>query len=327
MIDDQVVVTRVEPLGAAAAVGVRPGWILRSIQGERVSELVASAREAEGRVSASFRVWNRVKRALAGAPGDVKRLEALDERDRPRELRITLREDQSEPVKFGNLPTLFARFASSREGSSEADVEVGVIWFNFWMVPLASRIDAAVDEFRDLDGIIIDLRGNGGGVAAMVSGVAGHFLDERVSLGTMRTRDTELRLAANPRRVAPDGRRVRPFAGPVAILIDEGTGSASEIFAGGMQAIGRAPVFGLTSVGGVLPAAMDRLPNGDVLYHAFADFTTAAGVQLEGRGVIPDEEVALTRAALLVGRDTQLSAALRWIASQVRATRASERGN
>lgn len=327
LIDDDVVVTRVDPKGAAAAAGVRPGYNLLSIQDKPVSELVAAARERESWASASFRVWNRVIRALAGAPGDVRRIEVLDERDRARSVEISLRPDQSQPVKLGNLPTLFARFASRRERSSEADVDIGVIWFNFWMVPLMPRIDAAVDEFRELDGMVIDLRGNGGGVAVMLSGISGHFLNEKVSLGTMRTRDTELRVVANPRRVAPDGRRVQPFAGPLAVLIDEGTASASEMFAGGLQSVGRARIFGLTSAGAVLPAALDLLPNGDVLYHAFADFTTTSGVQLEGRGVIPDEQVSLSRAGLLAGRDTQLEAALRWIASRKLATTGTEQSN
>jgi carboxyl-terminal processing protease len=97
--------------------------------------------------------------------------------------------------------------------------------------------------------------------------------------------------------------------------MDELSGSASEMFAGGMQSIGRVRVFGATSAGAVLPARMDRLPNEDVLYHAFGDFTTAGGIMLEGRGVIPDEPVPLMRPDVLAGRDASLDAAIRWIAA------------
>ncbi len=58
------------------------------------------------------------------------------------------------------------------------------------------------------------------------------------------------------------------------------------------------------------------LPNGDVLMHAVGDFVTAKGERLEGRGVIPDEAVTLTRADLLAGRDAALLAALRWIGAE-----------
>jgi carboxyl-terminal processing protease len=91
------------------------------------------------------------------------------------------------------------------------------------------------------------------------------------------------------------------------------SGSASECFAGGMQSIGRARIFGQTSMGQALPALFDRLPNGDLLIHAYGDFVTATGTRLEGQGVIPDEAVPLERADLLAGRDRTMEAALAWI--------------
>src|SRR5204862_6776078 len=109
------------------------------------------------------------------------------------------------------------------------------------------------------------------------------------------------------------GQRVEPYAGPLAILVDGLSGSASECFTGGMQSLGRARVFGQTSMGRALPALFDRLPNGDVLIHAWGDFVTGTGVRVEGRGVVPDEPVALTREALLAGRDATLEGALAWI--------------
>ena len=109
------------------------------------------------------------------------------------------------------------------------------------------------------------------------------------------------------------GERVEPYQGPVAILVDGMTGSASECFTGGLQSLGRARVFGQTSMGQALPALFDRLPNGDVLIHAWGDFVTGTGVRIEGRGVVPDEPVELSRAALLAGRDATLDGALAWI--------------
>jgi carboxyl-terminal processing protease len=152
-------------------------------------------------------------------------------------------------------------------------------------------------------------------------GISGHFVSERKTLGTMKTRDSELRFPANPRFVSGTGARVEPFAGPVAILMDSMSGSASECFTGGMQGIGRARVFGQVSMGQALPALFDKLPNGDVLIHAYGDFITADGKRLEGRGVMPDEVVPLTRESLLAGRDTTLDAALRWIGESMRGSR------
>jgi carboxyl-terminal processing protease len=150
----------------------------------------------------------------------------------------------------------------------------------------------------------------------MIMGISGHFFDTPVSLGTMKTRERPLSFFANPRVSRPDGTRVEPFTGKVAILVDGLTGSASECFAGGMQALKRARVFGETTMGQALPASFTRLPNGDTLLHAIADFVTADGTRLEGRGVVPDEEVKLTAASLADGRDPVLAAALAWIDRQ-----------
>ncbi len=181
------------------------------------------------------------------------------------------------------------------------------------MPAVDARFQRAIDEFRAVDGMVIDLRGNPGGLAAMMMGISGHFVTDRRPLGVMKTRDSELTFVANPRLVSADGMRVQPFAGPVAILVDALSGSATECFTGGMQAIKRARVFGETSMGQALPALFDKLPNGDLLIHAYADFVTADGTRLEGRGVVPDEIVTLKRADLLAGRDGPLEAALAWI--------------
>jgi carboxyl-terminal processing protease len=95
--------------------------------------------------------------------------------------------------------------------------------------------------------------------------------------------------------------------------VDAMSGSASECFTGGMQSLGRARVFGQASMGQALPALFQRLPNGDVMIHAYGDFVTSNGTRLEGRGVVPDEIVPLNREALLSGRDLTLEAALAWI--------------
>lgn len=316
LVKDSLLVTQVESDGPAGAAGVRRGWIVSAVDDVRVHDLVAAAREAETRVNLGNLVWARLQNALQGQPGTDCTVEFLDVANRPVTLVLTRRPFPGEPVKLGNLPTLFARFASSQASVPESGVTVGIIWFNFWMVPLVRQLDLAIDEFRNLDGIVIDLRGNGGGVGAMTMGVAGHFFDDRVSLGTMRTRTAELHFRANPRRVDTRQQVVSPFDGPVAILTDRLTGSASEVFAAGMQTAGRARIFGDTTAGGVLPASMDRLPNRDVLYHAFGEFVTTTGEVLEGRGVIPDVDVPITRRELLAGRDGPMLAAWQWIAEQ-----------
>jgi carboxyl-terminal processing protease len=98
----------------------------------------------------------------------------------------------------------------------------------------------------------------------------------------------------------------------VAILVDALTGSTSECFAGALQSLGRARVFGRPTLGQALPALTKQLPSGDVLVYAIGDFETSTGQALEGEGVTPDEVVPLSAGRLAEGGDPDLEAALRW---------------
>src|SRR5258708_1950875 len=126
-----------------------------------------------------------------------------------------------------------------------------------------------------------------GGVGEFRVGVGGPFVGGGPTGGDKIARQSEMKFPGNPRLVNAAGDRVEPYKGPVAILVDGMTGSASECFSGGLQSLGRARVFGQTSMGQALPALFDRLPNGDVLIHASGDFVPGTGVRLEARGVVP----------------------------------------
>jgi carboxyl-terminal processing protease len=188
-----------------------------------------------------------------------------------------------------------------------------VIAFNIWLPALSPDLEKAVDSVRTCDGIVIDLRGNPGGLGAMVMGFGGYFMDSTRSLGMMKTRDVSLNFVINPRSSRSDGRMVAPYSGPVAIIVDPMTASTSEIFAAGMQRIGRARVFGERSAGAALPALMERLPSGDVFVHAVADFTDPLGKRIEGSGAAPDVEVPLRVQDLVAGKDAPVDSAVAWI--------------
>lgn len=314
LIDGQMVVSRVEPESPAALSGIKPGWVITAIGDRELDEVVELVSAELSPRMAAYQMAQIVSHMLSGNAGEDIELAMLDATDVERTIETERRIDPSEVVQFGNLPPMACRLTSWFEQSS--GTRVGVVRFNIWMLPMARQFDEAIDTMRSADGVVIDLRGNPGGVAGMASGIAGHFINEKVTLGTLRTRGRNLKFPVNPRRVNTSKKPTKPFAGPVAVLIDGGTGSTSEIFAGGMQALDRIRVFGEPSMGAALPAMMDRLPNGDVLLHAFADFLDADGQSMEKDGVVPDEAVSVTRHDLLEGRDPVMEEAIRWIADQ-----------
>ena len=325
ILSGQVVVTRVIDASAAARAGLAAGQIVLAIDGTPASAIVGAAEGVDAKAR-QLDAWRRVNRAFHGAEGStiVVRVSSGGEAS-ARDAALPRSVEAGDVVTLGNLPPLHVTM-DARALRTPAGRQVGLIAFNLWMTAVSDRLDAAIDRFRTAGGIVIDLRGNPGGLAGMMNGFAGHLMAEPSVLGTMRTRQASLSFRANPRVVTADGRRVKPFGGPVAILVDELTGSASETFAGALQSLGRARIFGRQTMGQALPASTKRLPNGDVLMYAIGDFVTSTGRSLEGDGVIPDEPVPLSPAALLAGRDDTVEAALRWLDLQAGGSPGAERG-
>jgi carboxyl-terminal processing protease len=312
LIDRQLIVSSVDADGGAVTAGVHAGWIVQAIGGVPVTVMLAGITESTPPRLAQLQAWRLAVPRLRGPSGTSVEVSFVDGAGATVTKSIERRQEGGQPVTVGSLPTMYVRVSSSLKPTPGGGT-AGLIGFNVWMTAVDPEFQKAMDRFRSADGVVIDLRGNPGGLAAMIMGLAGHFVTERATLGVMKTRDSEMRFKANPRLVNGAGDRVEPYQGPVAILVDGMTGSASECFSGGLQSLGRARVFGQTSMGQALPALFDRLPNGDVLIHAWGDFVTGTGVRIEGRGVVPDEPVALNRAELLAGRDATLEGALAWI--------------
>lgn len=301
--EGNLVAWRVDAGSPAWKAGIRPGQKIERIGNRDTDSSVKRIRSlpelAQPRALADM--LHALNGLLTPAVGDTARVVTTGEK-------LLVAVPASGRVsQFGNLPPIAGVVKASRIPSASGTGCVGVVGFNIWLPALAPDLEKAIDEVRSCDGIVVDLRGNPGGVGAMVMGFGGYFMDTTRSLGTMRTRQVALNFVINPRAAR--------FAGPLAILVDPMSASTSEIFATGMQRIGRARVFGERSAGAALPALMERLPSGDVFVHAVADFTDPNGRRIEGAGAVPDEVVPLRVGDIVAGRDAPLEAAARWIAS------------
>lgn len=309
---DGVLITRVLPGSAADRAGIRAGWLLEVINDDTLAVQLARLPQETDPRRVVLSAYRLSEGGLRGAPGSTLTLVLRDGANR-RQTRTLDREPiVGEEVKFGNLPAQLASLSWERR--QVGDKRVGIIRFDIWMPVLAREFDVAMDSLRDSDGLVIDIRGNFGGVAGMAMGIGGHFVDSAVPVGRMITRTQTLTFTMNPRRVSTSNQRVAPYGGPVALVVDALSVSTSEIFAGGLQDLSRVRVFGEQTAGQALPAVAGRLPNGDILYHAIANFVGPSGRSMEGAGVIPDERVLPDRSALLDGRDPAVDQAVNWAA-------------
>jgi carboxyl-terminal processing protease len=183
---------------------------------------------------------------------------------------------------------------------------IGYIRFSNFIAALNPKIESTIYSMKDASGIIIDLRGNGGGDDDVAIKMAGFLFDRETQLMITKTRrGDDFYYKAKPQK--------NPYLGKIAILVDELSGSASEQFAAGMQEAKRAVVIGKQTEGDDLDADLVKLPNGAYLIYAAGEPRTPKGIVIEGRGVIPDMQVNLTRKDLLAGRDAQLEAAIEYI--------------
>lgn len=311
-VQGDLTVFRAEP-GPAVDAGVGPGWVVEAIGDREVAlwrELIANAETDGARARLRMETVSGASSLMRGPTGSTVTLRLRDGRDELHTLTLERQPVRGQMVRFGQLPAMAAYLDYERR--STGDSCVGIITFNIWMVPLVADFNRAVDALADCDGMVLDLRGNLGGVGGMVMSTAGSFFSERADLGVVRSRAGEMRFVAMPRGVDSEGQLREAFTGPLAVLIDERSMSTSEIFAAGLKSTHRARLFGTTTPGYALPAMTLRLPSQDVLYHVIANLTDPQGGRIEGQGVVPDEAVPLRRAELLSGRDAALEAAVEW---------------
>ncbi len=196
------------------------------------------------------------------------------------------------------------------ERKETASGSIGYIAINQFADHTNQEVDRALRELKKepLDGIILDVRFNGGG-----------YLDRAVDLASMFLRQGKVvsvaRKEGEPEAHYVHGRPIDTDT-PLVILINEGSASASEILAGALQDHKRATVIGKKSFGKGTIQEIFEMPGGSSLRVTVARWLTPNGRDLGKEGVDPDIEVARTAEDIEAGNDPQLDAAIRWIFSR-----------
>lgn len=240
------------PDSTAARAGIRPGDLLLGIEDRSISiddSLEALQAQLRGPIGSPVRL--RLRHPEAEAPYSL----------------TLIREEVHIPSAWGHL--------------LETEPPIGYLRIASFTTRTPEEVAGVLESLRrgSARGIVLDLRDNGGGLLESAVEVAGMFVG-RVPIAVEHRRDRQT-VVHRPRQPGPR------FTGPLAVLVNGGTGSAAEILAAALAERGRgfligAPTFGKGSVQELFP-----LSDGSSIHLTVAEWRTAEGRTLEGQGLVP----------------------------------------
>ncbi len=232
--------------------GIKPGDLITHVDGVAVQDMSLS----------------EAVRSMRGEPGTDISLTVVRANRAPFEVNLTRAIISIEPVRW------------ERYG------QVGYLRIIGFTERTVDGVEQAVGEMRassaqPLSGIVLDLRNNPGGLFDQSIHVADAFLDDGIIVAVRGRKEHESR-----------GFRARPGdlarGLPIAVLINGGSASASEIVASALQDHGRAVVIGSPSFGKGSVQTVIRLPVEGALKLTTALYFAPSGRTIQARGVIPD---------------------------------------
>ena len=144
------------------------------------------------------------------------------------------------------------------------------------------KIEEALQELKEkeVEGIILDLRNNSGGLVSSGIAVADSFLNEKLVVET-KNRDGIKDSIISEKNTF--------FDGPMVTIVNKGTASASEILAGALQDNKRSALIGKQTYGKGLIQSLKSLSEDSGIAITVASYLTPSGNNIQGRGIIPDK--------------------------------------
>ena len=232
--------------------GIASGSDLLRVDGVLTSELGLEGTAARLRGPAGSRVLVRLRQANG----------------QEREVELERREVAIKPVRERLL---------ERDGH-----RLGYVRISQFSEPVPAQLREALGGFErsGVEGVILDLRNNSGGLVAAGLVSADDLLDGQPIVATVGRDGLE-----SPQQASPGSL----YAGPLVTLVNGGTASASEILAGALQDDGRSPLLGARTFGKGLIQTLIGLGDGSGLAVTVARYATPSGRDIQNQGIEPDQ--------------------------------------
>jgi carboxyl-terminal processing protease len=265
---DGVYVTGVLPGSPAEAVGIMAGERITSVDGVSALDETTSG---------------EVIQMIVGEAG-TQRVIGLDMGDAgPRELTLILAELTFPQVVAETLDSGYGYVALAQFSRDVSEV-------------MSEEIQQLLDD--GVPGLVLDLRGNPGGLLNEAVDVVSLFAEEGLVV-RVDSRDGSVERDVDGDTIAPDV--------PLVVLVDGNSASASEIVAGALQDLDRAEIVGQTTFGKGTVQTIQDLTGGAGVKFTTARYFTPSGDSIEGLGVIPDVQAEGTPEEMLAAAEDVLA--------------------
>ena len=277
-----VVIVRAMPNTPAERAGLKAGDAILAVNGE----------EAEG--------WSVDKAVLKirGPRGSTVQLRVRHVDGRTEE--FALIRDEIVVASVDNLPP----GGTLRDARGAEVTDLGYLRIRSFTTRTPKELRDVVEaaKAKGVRGLIIDVRGNPGGLLNETAQTVDMFLDKGIIVTQVDRLGTERTISARA------GNEITTI--PIVIVQDEFSASGSELLAAALQENGRATVVGSRSFGKGTVNHARELSNGGAVYVSIARWLTPARNQIEGQGVRPDVEVTLSADDIEAQRDVAIQRAV-----------------
>ena len=159
---------------------------------------------------------------------------------------------------------------------------IGYLRITQFSESVPKKIEEALQELneKEVEGIILDLRNNSGGLVSSGIAVADCFLNKKLVVETKNREGIKDSIISEEKTI---------FNGPMVTLVNSGTASASEILSGALQDNGRSALIGKQTYGKGLIQSLKSLTDDSGIAITVASYLTPKGNNIQGRGIIPDK--------------------------------------
>lgn len=211
---------------------------------------------------------------LRGPEGTTLTLTVISPGKQPRQVRVTRRAIR------GAIEPWSSRL--------QTDSKIGYLAIpDLFVEDMGEQVEAELDKLlsgEPLDGLVMDLRGNGGGLRTVLQSILGQFVSGNV--GSFYTQEDD-----DPFNIERGQYYERLKDVPLVVLVDSGTESYAEVLAATLRAGGGARIVGVPSAGNTETVYPFDFGDGSRVWVAVESFRLPDNTNLEGKGVAPDVEI------------------------------------